>query len=221
MNLAISKFDDANFRMIESDLLTSAQQGNLEAFNQLVLEHQQDVYNLAFWIVKDGQTAEDITQDTFLKAYQRIEQFHGGSFRGWLFRVAKNASIDELRRHKRHRIDPLLLVDCYCDNENVTPDWTADSVSVQHNVENNELYAAISIWIRRLHTNYSIPIILIDIMTMNYEEAASVMNVPIGTIKSRVYRARNYLRKQIKHFHKESSQQKEGFYSTIIKKTEV
>jgi RNA polymerase sigma-70 factor, ECF subfamily len=217
MDLVISKIDDAYCRMTENDLLTSAQQGNLEAFNQLVLEYQQDVYNVAYWIVKDGQTAEDITQDTFLKAYQRIEQFHGGSIRGWLFRVAKNASIDELRRHKRHRIDPLLPVDCHCDNENETPHLISDSSSVQHTIENKELYSAISFWIRGLHTNYSIPIILIDIMTMNYEEAASVMNVPIGTIKSRVSRARNYLRKQINHYHNDTSQHLEGYYSTITK----
>ena len=84
--------------MEEFALIRSARQGDLEAFNRLVLIHQDAVYNQAFWILRSREDAEDATQETFIRAYTNLSRFRNGFFLAWLLRIVTNTCIDELRR---------------------------------------------------------------------------------------------------------------------------
>jgi RNA polymerase sigma factor (sigma-70 family) len=85
----------------EAALVQGAQQGNLDAFNALILHYQTQVYNLAWHLLHDGAAADDATQEAFILAYKGLAKFRGGSFRAWLLRIVANACYDELRRRKR------------------------------------------------------------------------------------------------------------------------
>ncbi|MEK7326148.1 MAG: sigma-70 family RNA polymerase sigma factor, partial [Chloroflexota bacterium] len=87
--------------MDEPALIQHAQRGDLDSFNRLVLEYQSLVYNLAYRIMGDGDSASDATQEAFISAYKNIRSYRGGSFKGWLMRIVTNACYDELRRRKR------------------------------------------------------------------------------------------------------------------------
>lgn len=188
----------------EAELLRSAQEGSLDAFNQLVLIHQQDVYNLACWIVRDRQTAEDITQETFIKAYQRVRDLRGESIRSWLLRVTRNACIDELRRRKRQPVLSMVVRNDEGEEfENLA--WLADKRSLQLDLEQGELSQAMNEWIQELHSRYAFAMILVDVMTLDYAEAARVMSVPVGTVKSRVARARMHMRARLVQYQRDGS----------------
>src|SRR5512146_2182130 len=91
----------------EVDLVMAAQKGDLEAFNQLILRYQERVFNLCVRILGDDDSAENVTQDTFLIAYRSLGRFRNGSFRSWILRIATNACYDVLRYRKRHPVRSL------------------------------------------------------------------------------------------------------------------
>ena len=186
----------------DSVLVAMAKLGNLDAFNQLVVEYQSNVFNYVNWMVQNSQTAEDIVQETFLKVYQRIGQYRGGSFQGWLLQVAKNASLDELRKQKRRRTEAL-FPQTFDGDEVESPHWLAEEGSVQKDVETKELWRSMRSWINELHVKYSTAIVLVDLMTVDYADAAAIMGVPIGTVKSRVARGRMFLRSRLTSFQHE------------------
>jgi RNA polymerase sigma-70 factor (ECF subfamily) len=93
--------------MDEAALIADARRGDVDAFNRLVLAHQTKVYNLAYRITGDGDSAADAAQEAFLAAYRNLRSYRGGSFRAWLLRIVTNACYDELRRRKRRPADSL------------------------------------------------------------------------------------------------------------------
>ena len=97
--------------MDEAGLIKDAQQGDLDAFNRLILAYQDRVHNQAFRVLGESQSADDATQEAFLSAYKNLRSFRGGSFRAWLLRIVTNACYDELRRRKRRPTTPLEPVD--------------------------------------------------------------------------------------------------------------
>jgi RNA polymerase sigma-70 factor (ECF subfamily) len=172
------------------ELIRKTQQGSLDAFNHLVLNYQDLLYNHAFFILGVRQSAEDATQESIVKAFQKIDQFRGGSFRSWLFKILTNTCYDELRRLKRHPADPL-----YPEDENgdefEAPLWLVDpSISVMSMVEQKELIKTLYQYLYELSGIYRNVITLVDLYEFNYNEAADILSVPLGTIKSRLARAR-------------------------------
>ena len=93
--------------MDEPALIQSALDGDLDAFNRLVLAYQDMVYNQAYRMLGESQTAQDATQDAFIAAYRKLHTYRGGSFRAWLLRIVTNLCYDELRRRKRRPVTPL------------------------------------------------------------------------------------------------------------------
>jgi len=108
--------------MEELELIQTASQGDLTAFNELVLKYQDQVFNLACHILGNQDLAEDTAQDTFILAFQKIHQFRGGSFRAWLLKIATNRCYDEMRTWKRHPHLPLEPTDKE-NNTNDSPSW--------------------------------------------------------------------------------------------------
>lgn len=183
--------------MDEQELIEKARQGDLEAFNHLVLKYQTAVYNQVWWMLFDEDAAEDITQETFILAFRKLDHFRGGSFRSWLLRIAANASKDELRRIKRRPTVSLTRMNDY-EEEIETDAWLKDpGASVEETIEQNELQTTLQRCINELPEAYRHAIILVDILEMEYSEAAAAMRVPLGTVKSRLMRARTKLRERL------------------------
>lgn len=180
--------------MDEQPLITSAQSGSLDAFNQLVLLHQDLVYRQAFWMLGEPEAAEDITQDTFLLAYRNLPSFRGGSFKAWLFRIVSNLCYDELRRKNRRPTQPLNPTDSE-DDEIESPAWLADSgPTPEELVERADLRQTLQRFLEELPAEYRSLVLLIDVEGLNYMEAAQALDIPVGTVKSRLARARMRLR---------------------------
>lgn len=176
--------------MDELGLIHDAQKGDLEAFNRLVLCYQDAIYSHAYRMLGDESAADDATQETFIAAYQAIKTFRGGSFRAWLFRIVTNQCYDELRRRKRKPTTPLepLTAD---DEEVESPKWISDnSNSPEEAVDQIAIREAIQNCLNGLPQEFRSVVLLVDVQGMDYTEAAQVLGTPVGTIKSRLARAR-------------------------------
>jgi len=176
--------------MDEQGLIQDAQKGDLEAFNRLVLAYQDAIYTHAYRMLGDESAADDATQETFIAAYQAMKTFRGGSFRAWLFRIVTNQCYDELRRRQRRPTTPLepLTTD---DEEIESPKWLGDnSNSPEEEVDQQALREAIQHCLNGLPREFRSVVLLIDVQGMDYSEAAQILKVPVGTIKSRLARAR-------------------------------
>lgn len=176
----------------ETQLIHAAQQGELSAFNQLVLDYQDGLYRWAISLVNDAMLADDITQWTFVTAYEKLSSFRGGSFRAWLFRIARNRSFDELRYRKSRATvsldeDP----DDGSDRFEVLPDR---HLLPEDEVVMREQAIKIETLLKRLPDTFQQVLRLVDMEGMVYQEAADVLNMPLGTVKSRLARARLKMR---------------------------
>jgi RNA polymerase sigma-70 factor (ECF subfamily) len=175
-------------------LIETAQRGDPDAFNLLILKYQDMLYRIALRIIHDECSAEDATQNAVIQAYNNIRSFRGGSFRSWLARVTVNASYDELRRMKRHASIPLEQFNQ--EGEEIeSPVWIVDhSAGPEQRAETTELQNAMQQCLRALIPDYRLMVILVDIEGLSYEEAARAARIPVGTVKSRLARARGQLR---------------------------
>jgi len=181
-------------------LIETAQRGDPDAFNLLVLKYQDMLYRIALRIIYDECGAEDATQNAVIQAYQNIGSFRGGSFKSWLARVAVNASYDELRRMKRHVSLPLEQFNHEGD-EIESPVWMVDlSAGPEELAETTDLKDAMQYCLRALIPDYRLMVMLVDIEGLSYEEAARAARVPVGTVKSRLARARMQLRTALRKF---------------------
>jgi len=179
----------------EPALVAAAKSGSIESYNRLVLLHQRAVFNLSYRMMGTAAEAEDVTQDTFLKAWQAIHQFQEGSFRAWLMRIATNRSYDRLRALSRHPEDSLTLAEDDAEIEVVDNSRDADPVSLS---ERLDLSAALQAALDALPTDQRLAVILCDVMSHSYDEASVIAGVPAGTIKSRLSRGRERLRSTIR-----------------------
>ena len=175
----------------EAALLHSACAGSLDAFNGLVELHQRGVYNLCLRMVGSPASAEDATQDAFLHAYRNIASFRGGSFRAWLMRIAANACTDELRRRGRR---PAVSLDAPPPGGEEPVDPPDAGAGPEALALRGELRASIEAALLRLPDDQRLAVVLCDIQGFAYEEIAEVTRVSIGTVKSRIARAREKLR---------------------------
>jgi len=184
----------------ETRLITFAQHGDVDAFNLLALKYQDMLFRISSRLINDECAAEDAAQNALIQAFQNIRSFRGGSFKSWLARVAVNASYDELRRMGRHSSYPLEPINQ--DGQEIeSPEWMTDpSAGPEDRAENNELQQALHRCIRSLIPDYRLMVILVDIEGMSYEEAARAARVPVGTVKSRLARARMQLRDSLQKF---------------------
>jgi RNA polymerase sigma-70 factor, ECF subfamily len=182
----------------ETLLIQKACNGDLDAFNHLVLAHQDLIYNHTIALLKDHDTAEDAAQESFVKAFQHIAEFRGGSFRAWMLKIATNAAYDVLRRSRRYPVFSLFPKDDY-GVENESPSWLADpDTSPETKVEQNELTKELHRMLDELPRAFRSVIMLVDIYEFDYDEAAQTLGIPIGTVKSRLARARLQMQEKLR-----------------------
>lgn len=186
--------------MDEMALISQAQRGDLEAFNRLILAHQDCLFNVALRILGDEDLAADATQEAFLHAFQKLASFRSGSFRGWLIRIVTNACYDELRRQKRRPQTPLEPLTAEGD-EVESPSWMEDKkASPEDSLEQKELEHAIEHCLQALPLPFRLIVVLADIEGLDYKEIAASLRIPLGTVKSRLARARLHLRNCLQQF---------------------
>jgi len=184
----------------ETELIREAQQGNLNSFNHLVLAYQDMVFTQAFRILGEEDPAEDATQDAFISAYRNIKFYRGGSFKAWLLRIVTNTCYDELRKQKRRPTQPLEPFD-EDEDEIESPKWMADpSESPEDQVQRGELNRVIQHCLDELPPEFRSIVILVDIQGLDYIEAAQAAGKKLGTIKSRLARARFKMRDCLQGF---------------------
>ena len=191
-----------NYQTLSNDvseelLIKQASQGNLDAFNQLVLRYQDMIYRHALALLGDPDFADDAAQESFIKAFQGLSGYRGGSFRGWLLQITTNSAYDILRRFKRHPSLPLFPEDDHGD-EVESPTWIADPNPSPHStIEANEFSNSLYRMISELPSMYRNVLTLVDVQELDYSDAAEVLSIPIGTVKSRLARARDQMRKKL------------------------
>lgn len=176
----------------ESGLIATAQTGDLDAFNALVLRYQDAVYGVALRIMGDPHSAADVAQDAFITAFRRLETYRGGSFKSWILRITTNQCYDELRRLKRRPATSMQdLPDADADDGPALPD---DSDTPEQVAEQNELNRAIAQCIEALGDDQRTVLVLSDVEGLSYQEVAEITGANLGTIKSRLSRARGAVR---------------------------
>ncbi len=186
--------------MDEQALIHDAQKGSLDAFNTLILHYQDSVYNTALRILGDDDRAADATQEAFISAFKSIASFRGGSFKAWLMRTVTNVCYDELRRQKRRPTIPL-EPDTDDGEEMDSPRWLADpGMTPDQLAEADELEHALQHCINDLPVEFKAVVVMADIQGMDYSEVALAVRAPLGTIKSRLARARLRLRECLQGF---------------------
>ncbi|MFN8463639.1 MAG: sigma-70 family RNA polymerase sigma factor [Anaerolineales bacterium] len=186
--------------MNEQALITDAQGGNLDAFNTLVLHYQDSVFNTALRILGDEDQAADASQEAFISAFKSISAFRGGSFKAWLMRTVTNACYDELRRQKRRPTTPL-EPDTNDGEEMDSPRWLADpNMTPAQQLEADEVEHALQHCLDNLPLEFKTVVVMADIQSMDYTEVADAIRVPLGTVKSRLARARLRLRECLQGF---------------------
>ncbi len=186
--------------MDEVALVEQARDGDLNAFNRLILEYQDMAFNLAARMLDDDDAAADVTQTAFLSAYRSLDTFRGGSFRAWVLRMVSNACYDELRRRKRRPTVSLEPVNDD-DEEMESPAWLADDgPSPEDELERSELDDALQTCLKGLGDEFRTVVLMIDVEGLDYQEVSDATGKPLGTVKSRLARARLKLRDCLRQF---------------------
>ena len=182
--------------MDEPALIRDAQGGDLDSFNTLVLAYQSQVYNVAYRVLGETDAAADATQEAFISAYKNIRAYRGGSFRAWLLRIVTNAAYDELRRRKRKpasSLDALGVVDSGPDAEGEAQ-LVSDVEAPEEHAQRSELADAIQRCLDDLPDDMRMVAVLSDVQALDYSEIAASLNIALGTVKSRLSRARARVR---------------------------
>lgn len=187
--------------MDEIALVNSALKGELDAFNRLVLAYQDMAFNVAYRILGDDDLAQDATQNAFLSAYKNLRAFRGGSFKAWVLRMVTNSCYDELRRKQRRPTTPLESMVEDGGDQVDAEDWIASNdPTPEVTMEQAEVEHAIQHCLERLTPDFRTVVVLVDIQGMDYDEAARSIESPLGTVKSRLARARVNLRDCLRGF---------------------
>ncbi len=176
--------------MEESELISLAVGGDLDAFNQLVLQHQEVAYNVAYRIMADDNAAADATQEAVISMYRKLDTYRGGSFKSWFLRIVTNACYDELRRQRRR---PTVPIEPETNEGELveSPEWLEDKSAGPEDVLGaSEIENAIQHCLSGLEQKFRVVITLVDVSGEDYETVARIIGTPIGTVKSRLARAR-------------------------------
>lgn len=178
----------------EKQLIRECLAGRTEAFGELVIRYQDRLFNALSGIMGSPDDARDIAQDAFVQAFQKLKTFRGQSaFYSWLFRIALNAAASQKRRTKRK---PASIDAARDQSANDPPDRRPDAAP-SHALEANERRAAVQSALAQLPAEFRVPLVLKEIDGMKYHEIAVIVGCPVGTVRSRIHRARTELRQRL------------------------
>lgn len=182
--------------MEEKQLIIRAKKGDQDAFGQLVLAHQNKVYTLCVHLVNDREEAADLAQEAFLKAWRSLSSFQeASSFATWMHRLTTNVCLDHLRKQsRRQNISVAVSLDDEESNWSEPADWSQDP---QEQLEREERKRALARALEELPEHHRRMLLMRELSGMSYQEIADALDVDLGTIKSRIARARERLRKNL------------------------
>lgn len=174
-----------NGEMDDRDLIARAQQGDRQAFTELVTRHQAGIVSLTYRMCGDLRLAEDAAQEAFVRLWQNLDNYKPQyAFRGWLYRIAANAALDSLRRERPTAVlDPLSMAD--------------PGLSPERSVEENQRAAQVRRAISQLSPALRMVLILREYQELSYQEIADALDIPVGTVMSRLNSARAQLRHEL------------------------
>lgn len=181
--------------LTDMDILSEVNAGKVDAYGKIVGRYNGRLYNFIYRFVGDRETAEDIVQETFLRAFRKRDEYRAiANFSTWLFTIAGNLAKSELRRRKRWRMVPAERDEetdtgMELPDESARPDKVAESSIADVQIQNA---------INSLSDNYRQVILLRDVEGMSYQEISEIVDCPVGTVKSRVNRARLKLQQKLK-----------------------
>ncbi len=182
--------------MNEEKLIKAAQKGDMEAFEKLISEYEKKIYALCLHLLKDPEEAYDAAQEVCIKVWRQLESFEGqAKFSTWLYRIGTNQCLDLMRKNKRRSKD----ISLFQKDEESEEEWLLEGPhekeGVAEAVEKKVLQEVVQLGIGELKEDYQVIITLRDIEEHSYEEIAEVLDLSLGTVKSRLSRARQALKK--------------------------
>ena len=193
-------------RLSDQEVVLMARAGREAAYRELIRRYERPIFALLFRMVRDRELAEDLSQETFVKALNAIESYRPEfKFSSWIFKIANNAAIDHLRRRE---LDTLSLDGSPHAETPEAMQATALQIGARQEspldtVEAKELGGAIELAIGRLRPEYRSCILLRHVEGRAYEEIAEMLDLPLGTVKTYIHRARNELRQALAHLKEE------------------
>lgn len=181
----------------EKILVSLAKRGDMASFEQLVLAHEKMVYNIALRMFANSEDAKDVSQEVFLKVYRNLQRFNErASFSTWVYRITVNACIDEMRRRKGK---PGVSLEQEMQNEEGA--WALQVADERETPEQallrREKQREVLLALEKLSPEHKAVVILRDIRGLSYEEISELLEMPLGTVKSRICRARGQLKEEI------------------------
>jgi RNA polymerase sigma-70 factor (ECF subfamily) len=186
----------------DADVVALAQQGREDAFRELVRRYERPVFSLIFRMVRDSATAEDLSQDAFIKVLNNIDKYRPEfKFSSWLFKIANNIAIDFLRRRQLDTIsmDGSPHAATAAEAESSSFDIDSGGENALDEMAAKELGSAIERAIASLRPEYRSCILLRHVEGRSYEEIAATLDLPLGTVKTYIHRARHQLREALEH----------------------
>lgn len=187
--------------MDEQVLIQEAMQGELDSFNRLVLAYQDMAFNVAYRMLGDQDLAEDAVQNAFISAYRSLGSYRGGSFKAWVLRIVTNGCYDELRRQKRRPTTPLEPINPSDGEEMDSEEWlSSNDPTPEESFDQAELEHALQHCLDNLPHEFKAVVVLVDIQGMDYDDVSKSVKTPLGTVKSRLARARLKLRDCLQQF---------------------
>jgi RNA polymerase sigma-70 factor (ECF subfamily) len=180
------------------ELVSRCKRGDLDAFETLVIKHQKKMFNIAFRMVNNYEDACEIVQDAFFSAYKGIQSFEKrSSFSTWLCTIVMNTSRNRLQQirtklsHEQFSLDDPLST----ESGSVRFELASDCPSAEEQLEKKEMQERVQLCIEALETEFKEVLILRDIQGFSYDEISDMLSIAQGTVKSRLFRAREYIRK--------------------------
>jgi RNA polymerase sigma-70 factor (ECF subfamily) len=189
-----SKVKD-KFKLSDEKLILRFQEGDINAYNELVKRYKDRLLNFVFRYFNNREQAEDVVQDTLIKLYTHASYYKNiAKFSTWIFTIAKNNALSELRKNKRKQTDSL-----WTDDGKVI-DINSNDQTLDRRVQNEIAVDQLNKFLDEIPENFRMAVVLRDFQELSYDEISKILEIPIGTIKSRINRGRIQLAEKMKHF---------------------
>lgn len=189
-----SKVKD-KFKLSDEKLILRFQEGDINAYNELVKRYKDRLLNFVFRYFNNREQAEDVVQDTLIKLYTHASYYKNiAKFSTWIFTIAKNNALTELRKNKRKQTDSL-----WTDDGKVI-DINSNDQTLDRRVQNEIAVDQLNKFLDEIPENFRMAVVLRDFQELSYDEISKILEIPIGTIKSRINRGRIQLAEKMKHF---------------------
>ena len=194
LSVGFSEMDNP-FKLTDEKLIARFQDGDVNAYNELVNRYKDKLLNFVFRYFNNREQAEDVVQETMIKLYTHASYYKNiAKFSTWIYTIAKNNALTELRKNKRKQTTSLWT------NEGKPIDIEIKGESLEKTVHNQIAVEELNKYLDEIPENFRVAVVLRDFQELSYEEISKILEIPIGTIKSRINRGRIQLSEKMKHF---------------------